>query len=106
MPLIEKHLRILTAVQGDKRIINVTFNEVDAPNEKERVEIDAQKSNTRCNYVQNGILTPEEVRSAMRNEEGGEYSSIEVESPDLKRQAEIEEVMRKLEEEKNDNTDK
>ena len=106
VPLIEKHLRILTAVQGDKRIINVTFNEVDAPNEKERVEIDAQKSNTRCNYVQNGILTPEEVRSAMRNEEGGEYSSIEVESPDLKRQAEIEEVMRKIEEEKNDNTDK
>jgi uncharacterized protein len=100
VPLIEKHLRILTAVQGDKRIINVKFNEIDAPNEKERTEIDAQKSNTRCNYVQNGILTPEEVRSVMRNEEGGEYSSIAVESPDLKRQAEMEEVMRKLEEEK------
>ena len=95
-PLIEKHVSILTAVQGKKRIVSVTFNPVDAPSEKEKAEIEATKSNTRANYVQNGILTPEEVRSVLRNDEDGEFSSITVENPDLDHQREIEEALKKI----------
>ena len=95
-PLIEKHVSILTAVQGKKRIVSVTFNPVDAPSEKEKAEIEATKSNTRANYVQNGILTPEEVRSVLRNDDDGEFSSITVENPDLDHQREIEEALQKI----------
>ena len=95
-PLIEKHIEILTATQGKHRLMTVTFNPVDAPTEKEKAEIENTKSNTRSNYVQNGILTPEEVRDVMRNDQEGEYTSIPVENPDLDRQKEIEELIKKV----------
>jgi hypothetical protein len=69
---------------------------VDAPSEKERADIENMKANTRTSYVQNGILTPEEVRDVMRNDEDGEYTSIPVENPDLEKQKEIEELIRKV----------
>mgnify|MGYP002513746799 CR=1 FL=1 len=40
--------------------------------------------------------TPEEVRDVMRNDEDGEYTSIPVENPDLDKQKEIEEIIRKV----------
>ena len=95
-PLIEKHIEILTAAAGDKHIVSVVFNPIDAPSEKERAEIEATKGNTRATYVQNGILTPEEVRDVLRNDEEGEFSSISVENPDLDHQREIEEALKKI----------
>lgn len=95
-PQIEKHIEILTATQGKHRVMTVTFNPVDAPSEKERADIENTKANTRTSYVQNGILTPEEVRDVMRNDEDGEYTSIPVENPDLEKQKEIEEIIRKV----------
>lgn len=89
-PLIERHVEILTATEGRHRVMTVTFNPIDAPSEKDRAEIESTKSNTRANYVQNGILTPEEVRMVMRNDEDGEFTGIQAESPELKRQEEIE----------------
>lgn len=96
-PLIEKHIEILTATQGEHRMVNVTFNPVDAPSEKDKADIESTKSNTRANYVQNGILTPEEVREVLRNDEDGEFSSIKAENPDLSHQREIEEALKKVE---------
>lgn len=106
-PLIEKHIEILTASKGKKHVVTVTFNAVDAPSEKERAEIESMKSNTRANYVQNGIVTPEEVRDVMRNDEEGEFSSIAKENPDLSHQQEIEEALKKIdgEEEETDTDD-
>lgn len=95
-PLLEKHLRILTAVQGKKHVITVTFKPVDAPTEKEKADIEATKSQTRSNYVQNGILTPEEVRSVLRNDAEGDFTSISEESPELTKQREMEEIVRKV----------
>ena len=97
-PLIEKHVEILTSVQGKRRVMSVIFNPVDAPSEKDRAEIESMKANTRTNYVQNGVLTPEEVRDVMRNDEDGEFTSIPAENPELDRQQEMEEIMRKVEE--------
>lgn len=96
-PLIEKHIEILTASQGERHVVNVTFNPVDAPSEKERADIESTKSNTRANYVQNGILTPEEVREVMRNDEDGEFSSISASNPDLDHEKEVEEALKKIE---------
>lgn len=96
-PLIEKHIEILTAIEGNHRIINVTFNPVDAPSEKDKADIESTKSNTRANYVQNGILTPEEVREVLRNDEDGEFSSIKAENPDLENnEEEVENVIKKI----------
>lgn len=92
-PLIEKHLRILTAIIGDKRLINVTFNPVDAPTKKEKAELEQMKAQTRCEYLQTGILTAAEVRSAMRNDTEGEYTSIPVENPDLVGDEDLESAM-------------
>jgi hypothetical protein len=36
------------------------------------------------------------VRDVMRNDEDGEYTSIPVENPDLEKQKEIEELIRKV----------
>lgn len=89
-PLLEKHLEILTAVEGKAQAITVTFNPIDAPSAKEVAEIENMKSNTRANYVQNGILAAEEVRDVLRNDEDGEFSSIDKENADLVRQKEQE----------------
>ena len=104
-PLIEKHIEILTATQGKHRIMTVTFKPVDAPSEKDRADIESTKSNTRANYVQNGILTPEEVRAVLRNDEDGEFSSIAETNPDLDHQREIEEAIRKVDGDKDEGGD-
>ena len=104
-PLIEKHIEILTATQGKRRIMTVTFKPVDAPSEKDRADIESTKSNTRANYVQNGILTPEEVRAVLRNDEDGEFSSIAETNPDLDHQREIEEAIRKVDGDKDEGGD-
>ena len=85
--------------------MTVTFKPVDAPSEKDRADIESTKSNTRANYVQNGILTPEEVRAVLRNDEDGEFSSIAETNPDLDHQREIEEAIRKVDGEKEEGGD-
>lgn len=96
-PLIEKHIEILTATEGKHRLMTVTFNPVDAPSEKDKAEIESMKSNTRANYVQNGILAPEEVREVLRNDEDGEFTSISKEMPEATPdEGEEEEILNKI----------
>lgn len=90
-PLIEKHLLIETAIRGKKRVLTVTFKPIDEPTKKEREEIESNKANTRCAYVQNGILTPEEIRGVMRNDPEGDYTSIPAKNPELEKERELEE---------------
>lgn len=103
-PLVERTVEILTAIEGALKRVVVTWNEVDAPTEEARANIENTKANTRSAYVQNGILTVEEVREAIRTDENGEYTHIEANNPELDKEAQMEEIMRKIE--NDDETDK
>lgn len=100
-PLIERHVEILTTIRGDRRKVTVVFNPVDAPTERERADIEATKANTRSTYVQNQILTADEVRNSLRNDMEGEFTGIPIENPELHEDntEEVEGLLRKIERE-------
>lgn len=95
-PLLERHFEIVTACQGKPRKLCVVFRPVDEPSEKDRADIESTKSTTRCNYVQNGVLTPEEVREVLRNDEAGDFTGIAADAPEPDDAAEREEILGKV----------
>lgn len=96
-PFIVKTIDFINACHGVKKPVTVTWNPVDAPTEEQKAQVESTKANTRTSYVQNGILTVEEVREAMRTDESGEFTHITADNPELDRKAEMESIMRDIE---------
>ena len=57
------------------------FNPIDMPTEKEKAEVESLQAQTAAQYVAAGILSPEEVRKALRAERGGRFADIDEELP-------------------------
>lgn len=57
------------------------FNPIDMPTEKEKAEVESMQAQTAAQYVAAGILSPEEVRKALRSERGGRFADIDEELP-------------------------
>ena len=57
------------------------FNPIDMPTEKEKAEVESLQAQTAAQYVAAGILSPEEVRKALRSERGGRFADIDEELP-------------------------
>lgn len=105
-PLISKSVDIITACNGERKPVVVEWNPVDAPTEEERAQVESTKANTRTAYVSAGILTVEEVRESMRTDESGEFTHIKRDNPELDRKAEMERIMRDIEDDdKKDNSE-
>ena len=97
-PMLCRSAEMITACEGSAKLVDVDWNPVDAPTEEEKAQVESTKANTRESYVSAGILTVEEVREAMRVDESGEFTHIKKDNPELDRKAQMEEVMRELDE--------
>ncbi len=52
------------------------FDEIDTPTEKERAEIRELNSRTDMNYINAGVVSPEEVRGVLREDEESGYNTL------------------------------
>ena len=52
------------------------FDEIDTPTEKERAEIRELNSRTDMNYINAGVISPEEVRGVLREDEESGYNTL------------------------------
>lgn len=84
-PLIERANAVsmradFPLVKGVKEIIT-EFNPIDMPTEQEKANVENLQAQAASTLVSAGILSPEEVRKALRSEKGGKYADIDPELP-------------------------
>lgn len=84
-PLIERVNGVvlrsdLSQLKGVKEIVT-EFNPIDMPTEQEKANVENLQAQAAATLVTAGILSPEEVRTALRAEKGGKYAGIEPELP-------------------------
>ena len=86
IPIINRHNELYTKSKYGRVIpLDVKFNPIDTPTEKEVAEIAQMKSQTAANHINAGITTADEERDVLRNEDGSPYSGLpeEIEEPDI-----------------------
>ena len=86
LPVITRHNELYTkSVYGRVIPLDVTFNPIDTPTEKEMAEVAQIKSQTAANHINAGITTADEERDVLRNEDGSPYSALpeEIQEPDI-----------------------
>jgi hypothetical protein len=91
VPLLEAHYEYYTRkIEGKALDLEVVFNPVDVPTLKEKAEIEQIEAKADAEYINAGVMSPEEVRTAVRNKRGGRFGHIEYKAPkDAKRREEI-----------------
>lgn len=71
------HYRLLAKSKYDiDKHYSCVFDEIDTPTEKERAEIRELNSRTDMNYINAGVVSPEEVRDVIRADEKSGYDSL------------------------------
>ena len=86
IPIINRHNELYTKSKYGRVIpLDVKFNPIDTPTEKEVAEIASIKSQIAANHINAGITTAQEERDVLRNEDGSAYSGLqeEIEEPDI-----------------------
>lgn len=83
IPVIQMHNQLYTKSHYGRVIeLDVKFNPIDTPSEKEVAEISNIQSQVAANHINAGITTAEEERNVLRNTEGSPYSAIPQEMPE------------------------
>lgn len=84
-PILDFHYRLLAKSKYnlDNRY-SVVFDAIDTPTEKELAETREINSRTDMNYIQAGVISPEEVRGVLREDEKSGYNALaeEMEEPE------------------------
>ena len=76
-PILDFHYRLLAKSEFDLDKHYVTnFDPIDTPTEKERAEIKELNSRTDMNYVNAGVISPDEVRSVLREDINSGYNTL------------------------------
>ena len=82
-PLLEMHYRCLAMSKyGLDREFTVHFEEIDTPTEKERAEINEINSRTYATYVNAGVITGDEVRERLKEDEDSGFNTLSDEIPE------------------------
>ena len=76
-PILDFHYRLLAKSEFnlDKHYVT-NFDPIDTPTEKERAEIKELNSRTDMNYVNAGVISPDEVRSVLREDINSGYNTL------------------------------
>ena len=76
-PILDFHYRLLAKSKYnlDNRY-SVVFNAIDTPSEKDIAEIREITSRCDLNYIQAGVISPEEVRGVLREDEKSGYNAL------------------------------
>ena len=82
-PILDLHYRLLAKSEFDlnKRYI-IHFEEIDTPTAKEAAEIRQIDANTDAIYIQAGIISADEARAKLREDETSPYNALEEEMPE------------------------
>lgn len=76
-PILEFHYQLLAKSEfGISKEYTVTFDEIDTPTEKERAEIREINARTDTTYVNAGVVSAEEVRGILREDERSGYNAL------------------------------
>ena len=76
-PILDFHYRLLAKSEFDLDKHYVTnFDPIDTPTGKERAEIKELNSRTDMNYVNAGVISPDEVRSVLREDVNSGYNTL------------------------------
>lgn len=77
-PVLEFHYRLLAKSKYgiDERYI-IDFEEIDTPTAKEAAEIREINARTDATYINAGVLSPDEVRTVLREDEASGYNALE-----------------------------
>lgn len=80
IPVINRHNELYTkSVYGKVIPLDVKFNPIDNPTEEEVAKVNELTSRTALNYIQAGVITAEEERDRIRNDDLSGYAALEEE---------------------------
>lgn len=83
VPLLEMHYACLAKSKyGMSKEFNIHFEEIDTPTEKERAEINEINSRTYATYVNAGVISPDEVREKLVEDEDSGFNTLTGEIPE------------------------
>lgn len=78
LPLLERHYRLYTkSVYGREAMLDVGFNPIDQPTEKEQAEVNGLKATEIAALVQAQIVDEDEARERLHNDEDGNWAFLE-----------------------------
>lgn len=81
--LLEFHYQLMSISEHGKDLgIQVVWNPIDTPTEKEIAEIEQIQANTDSVYVGAGVIDPSEIRDSLRNNEDSRYHNLSEEMPE------------------------
>lgn len=77
VPILNRHYQLLTkSLYGKNYEYNCVFDAIDTPTAKELAEINEINSRTNTSYVNAGVVSPEEVRNVLRQDEKSGYNVL------------------------------
>ena len=83
MPVVNRANEIIMRSDLERtEAITAVFNPVDMPTEKEKAEIQEIKARINVNYLNSGVITPEEARNALKNDKDSGYAGLTDEVPE------------------------
>ncbi len=76
-PILNMHYKLLAKSLYDiEKEYTCVFEPIDTPTEKERAEIKEINSRTDMNYIQAGVVSPDEVRGVLREDVNSGYNAL------------------------------
>lgn len=82
--ILGRHYQLLSISEYGKDLgIQVVWNPIDTPTEKEIAEIEQIQANTDSVYISAGVIDASEVRDAIRNNEDSRFHNLSEEAPEL-----------------------
>ena len=77
VPILDFHYRLLAKSKYDiDNRYSVVFDAIDTPSEKDIAEIREITSRCDLNYIQAGVISPEEVRGVLREDINSGYNAL------------------------------
>ena len=82
--ILELHYKLLSWSEYGKDLgLQVVWNPIDTPSEKEKAEIEQIQANTDSVYVSSGVVDASEVRQSLRADENSRFHNLPEEMPEM-----------------------
>lgn len=83
-PIMDRHYELLSwSMYGKDLGLNVVWNPIDTPTEKEVAEIEQIQANTDATYIQAGVVDASEVRESLRANDDSRFHNLSEDMPDI-----------------------
>lgn len=76
-PVLDRHYMLLAKSQGIQAEIVVLWEDVDSPTAQEQADLNAKRAETDERYTNMGVISPDEVRNKLRDDDKSGYNRLE-----------------------------